>query len=154
MSIPDFGAEDEGAFAAEKKAVANMKKAILMVAGAAVQKLMMALSTEQEILMNIADMAIATFNAESALLRVIKMTDKQGEAAVSVQKDMMNVYLNDAVDAVNKAGKEAINAFAGGDEQRMMLLGLKRFTKMQPFNSKDARRRIADKLIADNKYPW
>ncbi len=67
---------------------------------------------------------------------------------------MMQVYLNDAVDAVNKAGKEAINAFAEGDEQRMMLLGLKRFTKMQPFNSKEARRRIADKLIGENKYPW
>jgi alkylation response protein AidB-like acyl-CoA dehydrogenase len=151
MSIPDFGSEDEGAFAAEKKAVLNMKKSILMVAGAAVQKLMMNLSKEQEILMNIADMAIATFHAESALLRVIKMTDKSADAA-SVQTDIMRVYLNDAVDAVNKAGKEAINAFADGDEQRMMLLGLKRFTKMQPFNSKEARRRIADKMIADDKY--
>ncbi len=151
MSIPDFGSEDEGAFAAEKKAVLNMKKSILMVAGAAVQKLMMNLSKEQEILMNIADMAIATFHAESALLRVIKMNDKSADTS-SVQTDMMRVYLNDAVDAVNKAGKEAINAFADGDEQRMMLLGLKRFTKMQPFNSKEARRRIADKMIADNKY--
>jgi alkylation response protein AidB-like acyl-CoA dehydrogenase len=154
MSIPDFGSDDETAFAAEKKAVLQMKKAILMVAGAAVQKLMMGLSDEQEILMNVADMAIATFNAESALLRVIKMTDKQGEAAVSIQKDMMHVYLNDAVDAVNKAGKEAINAFADGDEQRMMLLGLKRFTKMAPFNSKEARRRIAAKLCADGKYAY
>ena len=152
MSIPDFGNDDETPFAAEKKAVLQMKKAILMVAGAAVQKLMMGLSDEQEILMNVADMAIATFNAESALLRIIKMTDKQGEVAVSIQKDMMHVYLNDAVDAVNKAGKEAINAFADGDEQRMMLLGLKRFTKMAPFNSKEARRRIAAKLCADNKY--
>jgi alkylation response protein AidB-like acyl-CoA dehydrogenase len=151
MSIPDFGSEEEGAFAAEKKAVLNMKKSILMVAGAAVQKLMMNLSKEQEILMNIADMAIATFHAESALLRVIKMSDKSADAS-SVQTDIMRVYLNDAVDAVNKAGKEAINAFADGDEQRMMLLGLKRFTKMQPFNSKEARRRIADKMIADNKY--
>ena len=152
MSIPEFGSDDETAFAAETKAVLQMKKAILMVAGAAVQKLMMGLSDEQEILMNIADMAIVTFNAESALLRVIKMTDKQGEAGVSIQKDMMHVYLNDAVDAVNKAGKEAINAFADGDEQRMMLLGLKRFTKMAPFNSKEARRRIAAKLCADGKY--
>ena len=151
MSIPDFGSEDEGTFAAEKKAILNMKKSILMVAGAAVQKLMMNLSKEQEILMNIADMAIATFHAESALLRVIKMSDKSADAS-SVQTDIMRVYLNDAVDAVNKAGKEAINAFADGDEQRMMLLGLKRFTKMQPFNSKEARRRIADKMIADNKY--
>ncbi len=154
MSIPDFGNEDETAFAAEKKAVIQMKKAILMVAGSAVQKLMMGLSDQQEILMNIADMSIATFHAESALLRVIKMSDKQGADAVSVQTDMMHVYLNDAVDAVNKAGKEAINAFADGDEQRMMLLGLKRFTKMAPFNSKDARRRIADACIKANKYPW
>jgi hypothetical protein len=154
MSIPDFGSEDEGLFAAEKKTIANMKKAILMTAGAAVQKLMMNLQNEQEILMNIADMAILTFHAESALLRVIKLSDKLGEAAVSHQTDMMRCYLNDAVDKLNKAGKEALNAFASGDEQRMMLLGLKRFTKTAPFNSKDARRRIADKLIGENKYAF
>jgi alkylation response protein AidB-like acyl-CoA dehydrogenase len=154
MSIPEFGNDDETAFAKERKTILNMKKSILMVAGAAVQKLMMKIQDEQEILMNIADMAIETFAAESALLRVMKMVDKQGEAASQLHIDMMHCYLNDAVDKVNKAGKEAINAFAGGDEQRMMLLGLKRFTKTEPFNSKDARRRIADKLIAENKYPW
>ena len=129
-----------------------MKKCILMTAGAAVQKLMMKLSDEQEILMNIADMAIETFHAESALLRVMKKVDKEGAAASSLQIDLMNCYLNDAVDKVNKSGKEAINAFATGDEQRMMLLGLKRFTKTASFNSKEARRRIADRLIADGKY--
>jgi alkylation response protein AidB-like acyl-CoA dehydrogenase len=154
MSIPEFGSDDETAFAKERKAIVNMKKCILMVAGAAVQKLMMKLSDEQEILMNIADMAIETFEAESTLLRVMKLADKQGEAAAQTQIDMMRCYLNDAVDKVNKAGKEAINAFAGGDEQRMMLLGLKRFTKTEPFNSKDARRRIADKMIAAGKYCW
>ncbi|MBL7693389.1 MAG: acyl-CoA dehydrogenase family protein [Ferruginibacter sp.] len=154
MSIPDFGNEDESAFSKERKAIANMKKAILMVAGAAVQKLMMKIQDEQEILMNIADMAIETFEAESTLLRVMKLVEKEGEAAVQVKADMMRCYLNDAVDRVNKAGKEAINAFASGDEQRMMLLGLKRFTKTEPFNSKDARRRIADTLIAENRYPW
>ncbi len=154
MSIPDFGSEDETAFAAEKKTIANMKKSILMVAGSAVQKLMMKLSDEQEILMNIADMAIATFHAESALLRVIKMVDKEGEATAQIQIDMMHCYLNDAVDKVNKAGKEAINAFSTGDEQRMILLGLKRFSKTAPFNSKDARRRIADKMIGEKKYPF
>ena len=154
MSIPDFGHEDETPFAAEKKSILNMKKAILMVAGAAVQKLMMTISDEQEILMNIADMCIETFVTESTLLRVIKMADKQGEAAASIQIDIVRCCLNDAIDKVNKAGKEAINAFADGDEQRMMLLGLKRFTKAAPFNSKAARRRIADKLIAENKYPW
>ena len=154
MSIPEFGNEDETAFAAEKKTILNMKKSILMVAGAAVQKLMMKLNDEQEILMNIADMSIETYNAESTLLRIIKMTDKNGEAGSSLQIDLMRCNLNDAVDKVNKAGKEAINAFAEGDELRMMLLGLKRFTKATPFNSKDARRRVADKLIAENKYCW
>jgi hypothetical protein len=104
--------------------------------------------------MNISDMAIETFVAESALLRLIKMADKQGEAAVQIQSDMAHCYLNDAIDKVNKAGKEAINAFASGDEQRMMLLGLKRFTKAEPFNSKEARRRIADKLIAEDRYSF
>lgn len=154
MSIPDFGAEDEAPFAKEKKLVANLKKAILMTAGAAVQKLMMKIDSEQEILMNLADMAILTFNAESVLLRVIKMTDQQGEAATSLQQDIMRTYLFDAADKVNKAGKDAINAFADGDEQRMILMGLKRFTKAEPFNTKDARRRIAEKMITDGKYSF
>ncbi|MCC6760923.1 MAG: acyl-CoA dehydrogenase family protein [Chitinophagaceae bacterium] len=152
MSIPDFGAEDEGLFAAEVKAIQNMKKAILMVSGGAVQKLMMQLEHEQEVLMHIADMSIKTYVAESCLLRVQKLANLRGEAAVALDADLMRCYLNDAVDLVNKHGKEAINAFADGDEQRMMLLGLKRFTKYGPFNSKDARRRIADKLISENKY--
>ena len=86
------------------------------------------------------------------LLRVEKMTNTLGETGVVYQTDMLRIYLNDAIDKVAKAGKEAINSFAEGDEQRMMLLGLKRFTKYAPFNSKEARRRVADKLIAENKY--
>lgn len=152
MSIPDFGAEDEAPFAKEKKLVVNLKKAILMTAGAAVQKLMMKIENEQEVLMNLADMAIEIFNAESVLLRVMKMTEQQGETAVQIYHDIMRTYLYDAADKVNKSGKDAINAFAEGDEQRMILMGLKRFTKAEPFNSKDARRRIADKMIADGKY--
>jgi alkylation response protein AidB-like acyl-CoA dehydrogenase len=153
MSIPDFGSGDEEAFSKELKAVANFKKAILMTAGAAVQKLMMKLESEQEILMNIADMIIKTFTAESALLRVMKLAETRGESAIQFEKDMMQVYLNDSADKINKFGKDAVNAFAEGDEQRMMLLGIKRFTKLQPFNTKDARRRIAEKLIRDGRYP-
>jgi alkylation response protein AidB-like acyl-CoA dehydrogenase len=152
MSIPDFGSEDEIPFAKERKLLANLKKAILMVSGAAVQKLMMKIDNEQEILMNIADMAIETFNAESALLRVMKMTDKLGDAACQLHLDIARTYLYDAADRINKSGKDAINGFAEGDEQRMILMGLKRFTKAEPFNSKDARRRIADKMIAEGKY--
>ncbi len=102
--------------------------------------------------MNLADMAIETFNAESVLLRVMKMTEQKGETAIRDYVDMMRTYLYDAADKVNKSGKDAINAFAEGDEQRMILMGLKRFTKAEPFNSKDARRRIADKMIEEGKY--
>src|SRR6476620_10533168 len=152
MSIPDFGSEEEGLFTKEKKLVANLKKAILMTAGAAVQKLMMKIDKEQEILMDIADMAIEAFNAESVLLRVMKMVDQRGEANCKFHLDILRTYLYDAADRINKSGKDAINAFAGGDEQRMILMGLKRFTKAESFNSKEARRAIADKMIAENKY--
>ena len=154
MSIPDFNSDDDAPFAKERKYIANFKKAILMVAGAAVQKLMMSLDKEQEILMNIADMSIEVFHAESALLRVMKLTQTKGEQAANIQADMMHVYLYDAADRINKAGKDALNSFADGDELRMMHIGLKRFTKVDPFNSKDARRRIADKMIADGGYQF
>lgn len=153
MSIPDFGSSDDAPFVKERKTIQNFKKSILMVSGAAVQKLMAKVEGEQEILMNIADMAIETFNAESALLRAIKLVDQRGEEACAYELDIMRTYLYDAGDRINKFGKDAINAFADGDELRMMLLGLKRFTKSDPFNSKEAKRRIALKLIENNKYP-
>ena len=152
MSVPDFSDTDEGLFAKEKKAIANFKKCILMVAGAAVQKLMMTLSKEQEILMNIADMSIIAYHAESALLRVEKLVAMKGEAAAAIQIDIMRTYIYDAADAINKAGKDALNSFAEGDELRMMNIGLKRFTKVEAFNSKEARRRICAQLVADNGY--
>lgn len=154
MSIPDFGDDDETPFSEEKKYIINFKKAILMVAGAAVQKLMMNIDKEQEILMHIADMAIDTFLAESCLLRLIKLTEKNGEASVAVLKDMVDCFIYDASDRINKNGKDALNAFAEGDELRMMNIGLKRFTKVQPYNSKAAKRRIADKMIADKRYAF
>jgi alkylation response protein AidB-like acyl-CoA dehydrogenase len=152
MSIPEFGGEEETPFAKEKKYVANFKKAILMVAGAAVQKLMMNLEKEQEIIMNLADMVIDTYHAESALLHVMKLAETYGEAANALQIDIMRTFVYDAADRINKAGKDALNAFAEGDELRMMHIGLKRFTKVEPFNAKAARTRIADKMIAENKY--
>ena len=153
MSIPDFGSdEEEGLFVAEKKVLRNLKKAALMVSGAAVQKFMMTLSNEQEILMNVADMAIEIYVAESVLLRVEKLIGIKGEEAVALQKQMALVYLHEAVEKVNNAGRAAITSFAEGDELRGMLMGLKRFTKIEPMNLKDARRQIADAMIAENKY--
>ncbi len=153
MSIPDFSvSDDETPFAAEKKVIKNLKKAALMVAGAAVQKFMMKLSEEQEILMNVADMAIEIYAAESAVLRTEKLIGMKGEAACALQKDLAMCYLHEAVEKINSAGKSAIMGFAEGDELRVMLMGLKRFTKIEPMNTKNARRRIADAMIAENKY--
>jgi alkylation response protein AidB-like acyl-CoA dehydrogenase len=153
VSIPDFGPTDDAPFAAERKLISQFKKAILMTAGAAVQKLMTTLETEQEILMHIADMAMVTFHAESALLRVMKLGETKSAESIPFELDIVRTFLYDSADKIDKHGKDAINAFADGDEQRMLLLGLKRFTKASSFNSKEAKRRIADKLITAGKYP-
>lgn len=152
MSIPDFGEEDDTPFAAEKKIIANLKKAGLMIAGAAVQKLMMSLSKEQEILMNIADIIGYVYVAESVVLRAEKLQHTVGGDQAAYAADMAKIYLYGAIDKVNAAGKEALYSFGEGDELNMMLVGLRRFTKAQPFNVKEARQRIAKKLIEENKY--
>lgn len=152
VSIPDFGTTEETLFSREKKYIANFKKATLMIAGAAVQKFMMQLGKEQEVLMNIADMLIELYVCESLQLRVEKAVQLKGEAACKEQLEIMRVYINDASDRMHKSGKEAINSFATGDEQRMMLVGLKRFTKTEPLNTTEARRAISARLIAENKY--
>jgi len=152
MSIPEFGEEDDSLFSAEKKTLKNLKKAGLMIAGSAVQKLMMSLAKEQEILMNIADIIGAVYVVESTILRVEKLVKARGEEAVQGQLDMMRIYLQEAVDSVYLAGKEALNSFAEGDELNMMLVGLRRFTKVAPYNIKDARQRVAKQLIEANKY--
>lgn len=150
ISIPDFGGED-APFSAELKWISNFKKAILMCAGAAVQKLMTTLDREQEILMNIADMAIDTFQAESILLRAMKMKNA-GDEKADLAMDVLQTFLADAADRIHHAAKSAINAFAEGDEQRMMLMGIKRFTKTSSFNSKEARRRIANAAVEKGAY--
>ncbi len=155
LSIPDFSSsDDEAIFAAEKKVLKNLKKAAIMIAGAAVQKFMMKLSHEQEILMNVADMITEIYVAESTLLRVEKLIGIKGEAAMALQKDIAIVYLHHSVVLCQNAGREAIQSFAEGDELRVMLMGLKRFTKIDPFNTKDARRRLADELLEENKYTF
>ncbi len=152
MGIPEMGDVDDSLFAEEKKAIANIKKAVLMTAGAAAQKLMATLSKEQEILMNCADMIIDLYLSESALLRTEKLVEKDGENSASLQIAMTKSFIFDAMDRVNKSGKDAIITFTEGDEQRMMLLGLKRFTKIKPFNTKVARQEVAQAMIKANKF--
>jgi alkylation response protein AidB-like acyl-CoA dehydrogenase len=152
VGIPEFSEPDDTLFVYEKKLVANFKKAILLIAGGAVQKLMTTLSKEQEIIMNIADMAIETYVAESTLLRVEKLVGMRGEAACTEHLAMMRSYINSACDKIWVYGKEALNSYGEGDELRMMLMGLKRYTKQEPFNAKAARQIVAEKLIKENKY--
>ena len=152
MAIPDFAPDDDAPFAYEKKILKNLKKAGLMIAGSAVQKLMATLGKEQEILMNIANMVGEVYLAESTILRTEKLVKQRGEAACAGQLDMMRIYLHQATDIVYVQGKEALNSFAEGDEFTAMMMGLKRFTKTQPFNIKEARQRVAKQLIEDKKY--
>ena len=147
MSIPDFEESTGELFEAEKKYLKNFKKTLLMVAGTAAQKLMASLSKEQEILMNIADIANDVYASESALLRVEKMVNARGEEACSLYIDIVKTFIYDAADRINKAGKDALMAFTEADELNMMLMGLKRFTKVAPFNVVIARRNIAEKII-------
>ncbi len=152
MGIPDFDTSEPTLFSEQKEALKKFKKAILMVSGAAVQKFMQKLGEEQEILINIADMYIETYVAESLQLRVEKLVSQRGEEACKEQLEMMRVYIYDAADKIAKAGRDAINSFAEGDERMGMLSGLKRFTKTSPLNTKVARRVVADLLIKENKY--
>lgn len=152
MSIPDFGDAPEGTFANEYKALEGFKKTILMVAGSAVQNLMQTLAKEQEVLMGIADLSITTYMAESVLLRVEKLISKKGEEACEDEIAIVKTYFYDAADKINKYGKDAINSFASGDDAKMMLMGLKRFTKVDPINPKEMRQQIAKRIIEANKY--
>ncbi len=152
MAIPDFGEEDTRLLAMESKLNLGFKKVALLIAGAAAQKFMQKLSDEQEILMNISDIIIDCYQAESLLLRVKKLIDLKGEEACKEQIAMCMLFFYDAADRIHKNAKDATNAIAKGDELRMMLLGLKRFTKHSGINGKEERRLIAKKLIDENSY--
>ena len=154
MGIPDFGMPPVDPFEAHLEYVEKFKKAVLLVAGAAVQKLMQSLAKEQEVLMRIADMMIWTYTAESLVLRVQKLAGQRGEDAVTHEMAMMKVYCYEVAERMHSAGKEALLAFAEGDELKGMLMGLKRFTKTEPFNTTAARQAIAQKLIEENEYCW
>ena len=154
MGIPSFDVPDYSElFAEEKELIAKLKKVFLMVAGAAVQKYGPELESHQQLLMAASDILIEIYMAESTLLRTEKLAKKEGADKVQEQIAMAQLYLYKAVDIINQKGKEGIVSFAEGDEQRMMLMGLKRFTKYTNMpNVVALREKIAAKLIAENKY--
>lgn len=154
MAIPSFGDEPTGYLEKELIAVRQAKKSILMIAGAAAQKYMAKFDREQMIIMELADMLIEVFAAESAILRTQKLATLRGEEAVSLYKDMTQTLVSDAMEKINTSGRHALYAFAEGDMATMMLMGLKRFTKLAPFNTTDARKRVAAAIIEANNYPF
>jgi alkylation response protein AidB-like acyl-CoA dehydrogenase len=156
MGIPSFDAPDYSElFAEEKEMIAKLKKAFLMVAGSAVQKYGPELDAHQQLLMAAADMLIEIYMAESVVLRTEKLAKTKGAENVKEKIAMAQLYLYKAVDIVSQKGKEGIASFAEGDEQRMMLMGLRRFTKYSNMpNVVALRETIAKKIIDDNAYTY
>ena len=154
MGIPDFDMPDYSELFAEEKAmIAKLKKVFLMVAGSAVQKYGPDLDSHQQLLMAAADILIEIYMAESTILRTEKLAKSKGQEKVKEQIAMAQLYLYEAVDIINTKGKEGIASFSEGDEQRMMLMGLRRFTKYNTLpNVVSLREIIASKLVAENEY--
>ncbi len=152
LSIPEFGEKPDGLLAKELDAIKNAKKAILMIAGSAVQKFMQKLADEQEIIMNVTDMLIEVFSSESVILRTLKLSSLKSEEEILPFVEMTQVYVSDSIERINLYGKHAISAYAEGDELKMLMLGLKRYTKLDSVNTTKLRRNIADRLIEANKY--
>lgn len=152
MSIPDMTELENTPLAAERAYLKGFKKSILLVAGAAVQKLMQTMAKEQEVLMGIADISILTYQAESVLLRVEKLLQTKSADELKVELAIAQLFFYDAADKIEKAAKDAIYSFADGDEARMMLTGIKRFTKHSGLNPKELRQIIATAAIDKNAY--
>jgi len=153
MSIPSFDTPDyDELLAEEQEVLGKLKKAILMVAGKAVETFGTEIEEEQEIMMNVADMIIETYAAESAMLRTLKLAKMKGEDKVKGQVAMTQLYVYNAIEELARAGCEAIGSFAEGADRQLLMMGLKRFTKPLKINIKEVRRTIADELIEANKY--
>jgi alkylation response protein AidB-like acyl-CoA dehydrogenase len=153
--VPSFETVDTSElFAAEKDVLKKLKKVFLMVGGKAAMALQDKIEDEQEIMMNLADVMIEIYAAESAILRAEKLVGMKGEAACQNQIAMAQIYLSEAVDKIAVAAKEAIGSFTKGDEQKVMLMGLKRYTKADLVDTKTLRRQIADYMIEQGKYPF
>jgi alkylation response protein AidB-like acyl-CoA dehydrogenase len=140
----------EGYFENKKEAVKNFKKAGLMILKAASDHFGRQIINEQEILNNVSNIVMNVYVAESTMLRVQKIEAMGGD--VTLHKDILDVFIYDTAELVRKESLDAINSFAEGDQYNLLKKGIKHFTCVKPVNVKEARRRIADKLIEENKY--
>lgn len=154
--IPSFETPDYSEALSEEKAILkNLKKVFLMVAGSAVQKFGPQLEEHQQLLIAASDILIQIYMVESAILRTEKNVKRTSTEDQKVQIAMTQLYLFNAIEDITSKAKEAIASFAEGDEQRMMLMGLKRFTKYQNMpNVVGLRKIIADKITTEKKYAF
>ena len=142
-------------FAEEKSLLQNLKKAMLMITGAAVQKFGPKFDKEQQIILALSDILIEIYMIESAILRTEKNCERFGLDSQKNQIDMTQLYLFDAIEKINSKGKEAIVSFADGAQLKGMIAGLRQYTKYQNYpNVVALRRNIAATLIEENKYPF
>jgi hypothetical protein len=152
MEIPDFDDEQDEVLYQEKKSVVQAKKAILMLAGAAAKKYMLELEDKQEILMNLSDMLIQVFTAESAVLRTEKLANKLGAESNEMQINLTKCYVSEAMEKTYLSGKHLLAELAEDDMLVMMHMGLKRFTKYPILNTLSLKEKIASNLIEKNTY--
>ncbi len=154
MGVPSFDTPDfSELFSEEKSIINNLKKLFLMVAGAALEKYGEKIEQQQQLMLASSDILIQIYLAESAILRAEKMAKKEGEENVKEQIAMAKLNLFHAIDVIETAGKHSIISFSSGDEQRMMLMGLKRYIKYVNMpNIIELRNIIASKVTQENKY--
>jgi alkylation response protein AidB-like acyl-CoA dehydrogenase len=152
MSIPNFDTSNNSELDNEIKLIKNLKKALLLVAGATVKKFGSKIADQQEALMNIADIINTIYLCESTLLRVQKAGSHDNYKNYSVQLKMLKILVYDSCDQINKSAKDVVYSISEGDESTMMMLGIKRFTKHTGLNTVTLRREIAKKIISENKY--
>ena len=156
LGIPDFAIPDFSApLSQEKHVLKNLKKVFLMIAGAGVQKYGTELEEHQQLLLAVADILIEVYMAESAVLRAEKNVGIYGAEAQAYQVAMSQLYLYQATEKITAKGREAILGFAEGDEQKALLMGLKRYTKYVEYPNVIAlRNKIADKVAEENSYSF
>ena len=153
LAGPSFDTdEDDTPLANERKLAANAKKVALALIGSAAQKFQAALSEQQMILCWTADVIIEAFQLDSAIGRTAKLIARDGADKHQAAIDATRLYTHDAILRIEVAGKNALAAISEGDELRMMLVALKRFTKMEPLNTAAIRERLADKVVAMGGY--
>ncbi|WP_206880410.1 acyl-CoA dehydrogenase family protein [Alicyclobacillus mali (ex Roth et al. 2021)] len=142
----------EGVLAEEKQLIENMKKVFLMVGGLAAQALQARVNDEQEILANLADIAIQAFAAESAYLRAMQQVESAGEAQAALKIAMTRAFVQDAVAKVEQAAKESLAHVSQGDALKMQLSILKRLTRRSDVDMIALDREIAKRVVEAEGY--